>query len=230
MGGWGRTLSGLLALVLKSNCPLCGRSANTDLCQGCLQQVQHCRLSQPAAAWQEPLPVFAWGEYGGALKQSIAALKYRNHPQLARPLGHWLAQAWLDSPLAATRSLVVVPIPMHPLKQQQRGFNQAELLAAAFCQRTGLPWRRGLARSQATAALFGLSPAAREQTLAGAFELGSDFLYRHPAQSVLLLDDIFTTGATVRAAVQTLRQHQIAVHGVVALAKTQSHHRSEPFS
>lgn len=228
MGGWGRTLSGVLELILRSNCPLCGRSTSTVLCQGCSRQVQRCRLGHPAASWQEPLPVFAWGIYGGALKQSIAALKYRNHPKLARPLGNWLAQAWLDSPLAATRSLVIVPIPMHPHKQRQRGFNQAELLAAAFCERTGLPWRHGLARGRATEALFGLSPEAREQTLAGAFQLGQDFLHRRPKQTVLLLDDIFTTGATVRAAVQTLQQHQISVHGVVAVAKTQAHPTSGP--
>ncbi len=45
--------------------------------------------------WQEPVPVFGWGVYGGSLKRAIAAMKYENQPQIARPLGQWLGEAWL---------------------------------------------------------------------------------------------------------------------------------------
>lgn len=212
-------LTGLASLCLESTCPLCQRSTAQVLCLNCQQRLRYLQLPHPEQFWQQPLPVLAWGSYGSSLKRAIATLKYDHHPELAQPLGEWLAQQWLLSTLSVKKSLVVVPIPMHPDKQQQRGFNQAELLAKAFCQQTDLPLRHGLIRSRLTEAQFQLSATAREQNLADAFQLGHDFLNRHPQKAVLLLDDIFTTGATARAAAQTLRRHRIPVYGMVVVAK-----------
>lgn len=207
-------------LFLESKCPLCQRSTPQELCVDCRNQVQRCQLRDGEKFWREPLPVFAWGVYGGALKRTIAALKYENQPQLACPLGHWLAQAWLTVPKSKEKALTVIPIPMHASKQKQRGFNQAELIARSFCDVTGLPLQRdGLTRIRATEAQFNLSPTEREQNLTGAFELGHALLRRPPKGPILLLDDIYTTGATIRSAVSVLRQHQFPVHGVVAVAK-----------
>jgi ComF family protein len=219
MGHWTQALQPVLNLFLQSSCPLCQRSAHREFCDACWRQIQRCQISEPQQLWQGSLPVFAWGVYEGALKRSIAALKYNNQPQLARPLGYELAQAWMTT-IAPRQPITVVPIPMHADKQQQRGYNQADLLAAAFCQATGLLLQKqGLARVRSTTAQFGLSIAAREQNLASAFELGKDFIRRPPSGAVLLLDDIYTTGATVRAAASSLQQHQIPVLGVAAIAK-----------
>lgn len=213
-------LKSYLNLFLYSTCPLCGRSAAEDFCQDCQQQVQRNRLAS-STQWQGQPPVFAWGLYEGALKRVITTLKYDNQPQLARPLGRWLAQAWLTSGLTPATKLIVVPIPLHPMKQQQRGYNQASLLAREFCDLTGLPLRcEGLKRVLKTQAQFGLSALEREQNLVKAFGLGSDFLQRRPAYPVLLLDDIYTTGATVRAATQTLQQSGIEVYGLVTVTLT----------
>jgi ComF family protein len=167
--------------------------------------------------------VFAWGVYGGALKRAIAALKYENQPQLAQPLGHWLGSSWLTSKVSAgKKKLIVVPIPLHAKKLQQRGYNQAELLAQSFCDFTGLSLQaQGLERMRATEAQFGLSPSEREQNLVGAFRLGKKIQARLPITPVLLVDDIFTTGATGRAAAQTLQQSGIPVYGLIAIATTQ---------
>ena len=217
MPKWTQKLQGLLNLFLESNCPLCQRPTAKEFCQDCNRRLQRCKLADPSYLWQGELPVFAWGAYGGTLKRAIAALKYENQPQLARPLGYWLAQAWLNSQLASTE-LIVVPIPLHPDKQKQRGFNQATLLAESFCQTTGLKLQKtGLERVRNTVAQFGLSAKEREKNLAVAFQLGSGF--RHcSTKSVLLLDDIFTTGATAKSAMQTLRQSGIKVGGIVAIA------------
>ncbi|HEY9872208.1 MAG TPA: hypothetical protein V6D12_02170, partial [Candidatus Obscuribacterales bacterium] len=162
--------------------------------------------------------------YGGAIKRAIAALKYDNQPQLARPLGHWLGEAWLTSKVAAgTKNLTVVPIPLHANKLQQRGYNQAELLAQSFCDFTRLPLRGdGLERVRATEAQFGLTASKREENLAEAFCVSKKFQLRRQATPVLLLDDIFTTGATARAAAQTLQQAGIPVYGLVAIATTRT--------
>jgi predicted amidophosphoribosyltransferase len=77
----------------------------------------------------------------------------------------------------------------------------------------------GLERIKETEAQFSLSAVQRQENLANAFILGKD-LRRHPNIPILLLDDIYTTGATVKAAVQTLEQHQITVLGVAAVATT----------
>jgi ComF family protein len=216
MGGIPHSLQRLLSVVFQSPCPLCQRSTPQLLCPNCQQQIQRCQRTI-AIPLQEALPVVGWGEYGGGLKRAIAALKYENHPELAQLLGQYLADSWLQAPLSQ-KSVTVVPIPLHPDKRAQRGFNQAELIARSFCQATGLPLKpKGLARVQATEAQFSLSPQAREQNLAAAFALGQDFLRQRPG-TVLLIDDIYTTGATVRSAAKVLRQQQISVCGVAAVA------------
>lgn len=243
---WTAILQPLLDLVLESTCPLCQRSTAGDLCLDCERQLQACRLANPGDRWQGDLPVFGWGAYTGQLKRAIAVFKYDRHPELARPLGYWLAQAWQEnapaalSPIALTRRrnakgsrwwfpgkdptrsrLLVVPIPLHASKLKQRGFNQAELLARRFCTYTGLTCcPQGLQRVRATEAQFGLSPAARSQNVADAFAIGPD-LRGKVGRLVLLLDDIYTTGATARAATLTLRQAGITVVGIVALALPQ---------
>lgn len=212
--------NGLLALFLKSNCPLCDRPAKVDLCEYCQRQLQRCQLPTPSEFWKGELPIFVWGNYSGILKRAIAALKYDNQPQLAHPLGHWLAQAWLQSPaITHSKKLTVVPIPLHSTKLQQRGYNQAELIAQSFCEITGYKQQpQGLERIRTTEAQFGLSAQAREQNLTDAFRVGKR-LHKHPSHSpVLLVDDIYTTGATIRSAAQALQRQGILVYGVVAIA------------
>lgn len=221
---WGRYIEPLLGWVVEGVCPLCDRPTPQEFCRDCLQQVQACALTGRSRLWQaEDLSGFAWGRYGGSLKRAIAALKYNSQPALARPLGHWLGQAWLATP-QMPHNTQVMAIPMHPAKQKERGFNQAELIAEAFCQVTRLPLeRRGLIRVRATAAQFGLSATARTENLNGAIQVHPALQRRkHPPGSmrpVILLDDIYTTGATVQTAAQALKQQGIPVWGVVAIAR-----------
>ena len=217
MQTWTKNLKSLLTLFLDSNCPLCQRPTSQELCQDCAKQLQRCQLSNPNSLWQDPLPVFAWGAYGGTLKRAIATMKYDNQPQIARPLGHWLGQAWLNSQ-HYSQQVVVVPIPLHPSKQKQRGYNQAALIAQSFCEVTKLKLQQNaLERVRETEAQFGLSVSAREKNLAEAFRVGAEFR-RRPDAAVLLVDDIYTTGATAKAANKTFRQSGIAVYGLVAIA------------
>ena len=215
---WTKNLKGLLNLFLQSNCPLCQRQTSQEFCQYCVKQLHSCHLPEPNSRWQESIPVFAWGMYSGSLKRAIAAIKYENQPQIARPLGQWLGEAWLNSP-QTNRRLIVVPIPLHPTKQKKRGYNQAALIAESFCQTTGLKLKQnGLARVRETEAQFGFSPLEREKNLAEAFALGKEFHRCRPDVPVLLIDDIYTTGATAKSAVEVLHQCGIAVEGLAAIA------------
>ena len=225
---WRKILKPFLNIFLKPNCPLCQRSADRELCQYCEKQVWRCQFPGGGEIFPGEVPIFIWGQYKDSLKRAIAAMKYEDNPQIARPLGYWLADGWSASPGCQKQvgrttldKVVVVPIPMHKKKQRERGFNQAELLANSFCEVTGLQIRRnGLARVKQTQALFGLSRGERLETVKDAFVVGKDLRNRRPRVSVLLVDDIYTTGATVNSAIEVLRKAGIRVVGVLAIATT----------
>ena len=210
----------LTRLVLEGQCPLCDRSTAQTFCPSCQRQLQQCQLAHHQ--WSPtPVPLFAWGSYRGALKRAIGALKYHGNPHLAEPLATWLADAWLATPNPQTQQgLTVIPIPMHPDKQKQRGFNQAERLATHFCRITRLPCLvNGLSRDRETIAQFHLSAAERQQNLQAAFKPSKTLLNQRFSGSVLLLDDIYTTGATIQAATQALHRCGIRVSEAIVLAK-----------
>jgi ComF family protein len=212
-------LSGSLTRLLwDDRCPLCQRHATAVVCVDCDRQLQQCRWKQPLCS-QQPA-VWAWGNYDGPLRQAIATLKYQNQPSLARPLGQWMGTYWRSTVRIQHQTLVVVPVPMFTEKQKERGFNQAERLATAFCEVTQLPIARsGLVRVRNTRPQFELSQLERQQNLVDAFELGAG-MKRRSRFSVVLLDDIYTTGATARAAIATLAAHHIPVAMVVVLAQS----------
>ncbi|OKH23226.1 phosphoribosyltransferase [Hydrococcus rivularis NIES-593] len=209
------------SLFLKSNCPLCDRSADEYICHYCQQQLNNCRFQNPCQFWSGDLPLFVWGIYSGKLKMAIAALKYNNSPQLGELMGYWLGEAWLNAPgRDRPKKLIVIPIPLHQKRLQQRGFNQAELIAKSFCRLTGHSLQvKGLERIRDTQPMFGLnSLVERENNLSKAFILGKDLQKRRPKEPVLLIDDIYTTGTTVREAANLLRSQKIPVLGVGAIA------------
>jgi ComF family protein len=213
-------LKSLLNLFLNSSCALCKRPTPKEFCVYCSRQLQNCHIPDPTFLWKSSLPVFVWGNYAGNVKQAIKLMKYENHPEIARPLGQWLGESWLSHSPDSQKNCLVVPLPLNPLKEKQRGYDQAALIAKSFCEITGLRLKlKGLQRVRETQALFSLSASEREKTLADAFAIGKDFKHL-PNVPVLLIDDIYTTGATARSAAQTLQNSGIVVSGVAAVATT----------
>ncbi|MER3432614.1 MAG: ComF family protein [Leptolyngbya sp. ERB_1_1] len=207
--------SNFFSFVLQKSCPLCDRTTAEPFCLDCQRRLERDRFTHPAQSWQDHPKVFAWGNYTDTLKRTISKLKYDRHPELAVPLGEALARSWMEASLSRTK-LAIVPIPLHAEKQQQRGYNQAELISRAFCNITGdLHQPFGLQRIRATEALFNLSPQQREQMLSQVFEIGKICRDRQ----VLLIDDIYTTGATARSAIQVFHRHGIRVLGIAVVAK-----------
>jgi ComF family protein len=214
----------LLSLFLQSNCPLCDRGSIDTICEDCRRRLLALRWDNPSQYWQGEIPLFVWGSYGGQLKRSIAACKYENHPEIAESLGFWLGEAWRNSCLwQQYPQLIVVPIPLHQNRLQQRGFNQAEIIARGFCQVTRYSLKKqGLRRIRDTEAMFSLKTAERSENLRRAFVVGKDFRQNLPQSPILLVDDIYTTGTTVREAAQTLRQHCLQVAGVASVCSPRS--------
>jgi ComF family protein len=217
MNYWQPLLNQALNLFLKPNCPMCDRTAQAVFCKYCQRQIQDCQLPQPDRYWQGDLPLFAWGKYESSVKQSIGKLKYDGHRSIGNLYGEWLAASWQKfTPPGLTTKLIAIPIPLHPEKLATRGFNQAELIARSFCQITGAKLDLSLQRNRSTVAQFGLSKSARQANVADAFTLVNSQL--KPGDTVLLIDDIYTTGATVRSAASVIRSQQVNVCGVAVIA------------
>jgi ComF family protein len=218
-------LKQLLSVFLESPCPFCQRTAATTSCEYCGKKLlaHQFRASDRLNSWNN-LSVFAWGKYDGQLKRAIALMKYNNKPELGRLLGKLLGEVWLNSELTKFQhEVTVVPIPLHRKKLKDRGFNQAEIIAKGFCQVTGYSLEsKALIRVRNTKAMFDLSPEERSKNLQGAFSIGNK-LPKHP---VLLMDDIYTMGTTVKESTTVLQRHKIKVIGVAVAAKTSSNNVS----
>ena len=156
---------------------------------------------------------YSFGSYEGPLRDLIHLFKYAKVETLAKPLARLLVQALpLDE-----RFDCIIAMPMHWRKRWQRGFNQAELLARPVARRYGLRLSSNLKRRRYTKPQAGLSEAARRENLKGSFET------RRPEQlagkRVLLVDDVFTTGATLRAAAAALKSAGAAHVSALTLAR-----------
>jgi ComF family protein len=136
--------------------------------------------------------------YQGALRQAIHALKYAGQQRLAEPLGLLLAQAFIAYGLRADG---IVPLPLHAQRQQQRGYNQAVLLARVCAAHLKLPCLEDLViRQRATRAQVELARQERWQNVSGAFALAPGVKIRSLAgHRLLLIDDVCTTGASLEA-------------------------------
>ena len=215
-------LKQLLSVFLESPCAFCQRSTSDTICEYCYQKLSCHQLSKSDRfKLHQDLAVFAWGKYDGQLKRAIALMKYNNQPEIGDLLGNLLGQAWLDRDVIKSNrtrlKVTVIPIPLHNRKQKERGFNQAAIIAKSFCQVTGYGLNsQGLIRIRQTKAMFDArSLAEREKNMQGAFRIG-DKLPQHP---VLLVDDIYTTGTTIKESVRVLRENKIKVIGVAVAAK-----------
>jgi len=141
--------------------------------------------------------------YQGVIKDRIRQLKYHRGVWLAEPLGRLMLDAALANGL--TQADLVIPVPLHPLRQRERGYNQAERLARVVAKGLSLPLdTRTLIRCRNTPSQTSLKRAERLLNPENAFAL----IRAEPVigKRILLVDDIFTTGATVAACARVLRQ------------------------
>ncbi|MCS6829279.1 MAG: ComF family protein [bacterium] len=159
------------------------------------------------ACYRRPLvpeAVRAVTRYEGVMRAAIHRFKYEGRPSLAPALAQLLVQSW-QTPLAeALHGVdVVLPIPIHRRRERERGFNQSALLAREFCQSTGLPLLRGvLERTVYRQPQVGLGEVERRENVKDAFRMVQPHAVR--GKSVLLIDDVWTTGSTLNEAASTL--------------------------
>jgi ComF family protein len=172
----------------------------------------------------------AVGPYDGRLRDVVHALKYDGRRTLARPLAALMRDAGRDVLDGAD---IVVPVPLHWRRHHKRGFNQAALLAAGL----GPPVREALRRSRKTRAQVELPADARHRNVAGAFSLAWRYRrrwFRLPGRgapsllrglTVVLVDDVSTTGATLDACANVLLKAGVREVRALTVARVASPRR-----
>ena len=218
-----------LALVFPQACAVCGASveARSDgiACATCWQKTRvfseedlicwKCGVPAPGKVAEEKrhevrcrrcevehyTAARACGAYEGALRATVLALI--REPHVARRLARLLLEAKLRAPLhLASR---IVPVPLHPERLRERGFNQATMLARSLAKLAGLPVdERSLTRrAHTTRHRVGMDARARRESVEDAFEVHRPRLVEN--ERILLIDDVYTTGATASSCAKALK-------------------------
>jgi ComF family protein len=214
----------LVDLVLPPQCISCGRrvGAYRSLCPGCWSKLRlierpYCeKLGTPfaydlgegavsAEAIADPPPFGrcrAVAAFDDVSKSLVHGLKYRDRLDLSASMANWMVRAGAD--LLADADLVV-PVPLHRWRLWSRRFNQSASLARHVAEAAGKPFAGGaLRRVRPTRQQVGLSATERDRNVRGAFKVAENDRFMIESRSLLLVDDVYTTGATVKAAVRAL--------------------------
>jgi len=199
-------------------CPVCRhrwRAVRPPWCERCGQPEPlfgSCRLCADWPAALRRVRSAVWLE-GGA-REAVHALKYAGRARVAEDL----VTAMSGMMLRGWEEALLVPVPLGPRRLRQRGYNQSDLLARALGRRWNRPVAELLVRVRDTPTQTALTPAARRANVAGAFELrisdcglrieGApvECAIRNPQSAIVLVDDVFTTGATLAEAARALER------------------------
>jgi len=233
-------LRGVLDIFYPPRCQICRRFTPAPLCPHCLGQItliqppvcHHCGVPlDPLAKGPDKCleclhslssPI-TWarsaGLYEGPLRQAILAFKFLGRRALTVPLADLLV-GLLKNGLHGVHAAfdLACPVPLHPQRQKERGFNQSELIARYFCQQTGIRLETGLLqRTRPTIPQVMLPPGQRARNVRGAFSLSPQASAK--GARILLIDDLYTTGSTLKECARVLRKGAAAEVYVITLAR-----------
>ena len=226
------TLDRLADALLPGSCLLCGADAERDLiCAGCSADLpptpspacpqcgEATTHGERCGACLKDPPAFARTvalfRYEFPVDRVIHALKYAHRLPVAAWLGERLAERLADDPPE-----LVVPLPLHPARLRERGFNQSAEIARALARYLTRPLdAHSVVRTRATPPQAGLPLKERGGNVRGAFECRSDL----GGRSVLLVDDVMTSGATLRECARILHLHGAGSITVAVAARALRH-------
>ncbi len=185
-------------LLFPHRCAGCGR-LDTFWCDQCQQELDQITLTEHIEAKPPLQAVTASGWHIGKLREAVQALKYENVRQVANPLGEKLAQCLERQDWTID---ILVPVPLHTKRLAERGYNQAQLIAEVVSKMSGIRCEAdALQRVRETQSQVTVSGAERLVNIQGAFVADSEIVNGH---SVLIIDDVYTTGSTLSACGEAL--------------------------
>jgi ComF family protein len=198
---------GKLRLIERPYCERLGTPFSYDLGEGALS----------AEAIADPPPferLRAVAAYDDMARKLVHGLKYGDRLDLARWMARWMVRAGED---VVSGAGVIVPVPLHRRRLWSRRFNQSAMLALAIAEAAGKPFApTALRRIRPTQQQVGLSARERAENVRGAFRVAEGERITVAGRRVLLVDDVYTTGATMKAATRALmRAGAEAVDAVV---------------
>jgi ComF family protein len=199
-----------LTFVTEPLCARCGLPFEID--PGPKPECAACLAKPPVVARARSALV-----YDETSRRLILELKHAARTDAVETFAGWMALAGRDLVSDATR---ILPVPLHPSRLRKRRFNQSALLAKALSARTGRPFDPdALERVRSTDSQAGKSASGRARNVAGAFLVRPEAAGRLRGASVLLVDDVRTTGATLDAAARALRRAGAARVDAVTLLR-----------
>jgi len=199
----------LLDLIFPPRCEVCRQQSEQALCAICFNQI---KFMKPG------LGVYSVAVYDGVLKEALHRFKFKNRKNLAEPLGILLVKYLSHLPSFSWDEIdYLVPVPLHPRRERKRGFNQVELLAKVLSHYCGKSVARALVRIRDTHPQFDLPRSQRFANVAGAFKVSDSRLVYQ--KGLLLLDDIYTTGATMAECGKVLKAAGARSIKVLTLAR-----------
>ncbi|MFT5200088.1 MAG: ComF family protein [Planctomycetota bacterium] len=214
-GRWAPCESHTLVVCEEPRCNRCAQLLPEGVAWG--QSCGDCALSSSGLA--QVLALGSYGE-GAALKPWVMAFKHGSRPDLSQPLGACLGER-LTRLGALDPASLLVPVPLHFWRRMQRGYDQAALLAQAVSRGADRPWVPALYRARPTAAQGSLYSRGRASNVHGAFGLHPEHAAKLQNQDVYLVDDVFTSGATLRACARVLRRAGVRRVGALVLARAE---------
>jgi len=207
----GRALSAVLNLAYPTRCVSCKGPSSTriPLCLPCARAfdrpladevIGHIRRMNPDSSVDDALVLWIF-EKNSPVQSIHRDLKYGNRPYYGEILGRMLG---LEIRAVHAGVDVVVPVPLHPSRRHDRGYNQSESIAAGICSMTGKPLNAtSLIRTRRSKSQTGLSMNERRANVSSIFRVVEES--RITGASVLLVDDVVTTGSTVCSAAEALK-------------------------
>jgi len=199
-----RFIDELLNWIYKKKCYFCKSSKEAvKMCSKCYSELEFLPFKINRII--ESKPVYCAGIYSTNLQKLIRGLKYHNQPDLAFYLAKFMAEYLSD--ILKDKKFEVVPVPIFKTKEKKRKYNHMNLVAQEFCTLTGNILNKDLIkRIKDTKPQYKLKRYEREENLKGAFEVNSE---NYKGNTVLLLDDICTTGSTFEEMIKELNKNGI---------------------
>jgi ComF family protein len=183
--------------------PFAGAISGAFTCANCAHRTLH--FDAAVAAYRSR----------GIVRRVILDFKYGRQVHLRHPVARWLLAAFDDDRLRGRRFNIIIPVPLHPARERQRGFNQAGLLAESLSAHMSIEAKPVLERIRYTTTQTAFDRAERMENLHGAFRLRKKADVRD--LHVLLIDDVLTTGSTLSECARVLKKAgALSVHAATA--------------